>query len=306
MHSHALICYNTLIKIIMEAVLEVNIETKLSGLLGYPLSQSLSALMQNAAFKECLLNKIYIPIEVTAENLETVVRGISKMNFDGFNITKPYKIEIMKYLDETDEYARLIGAVNTVAVKNGMLKGYNTDGTGFLRSFEEKSGTKIEGKTVFILGCGGAARAVSMTLALNNSGKIYICNRTYESAVSLAEEISIKTGRCNAAVPMVYKDMEEAIGDSDVLINCTSVGMIPGRDETPLDKSLLNRNLTVCDVIYNPRRTRLIRDAEEAGSKTVTGEAMLVYQGAEAFELWTKKAAPVKTMFDVVNNSLNL
>lgn len=286
--------------------MEISTETKLSGLLGYPLSQSLSALMQNAAFKECSLNKIYIPIEVMAENLEAVVRGISKMNFEGFNVTKPYKIEIMKYLDETDEYAKLIGAVNTVVVKDGMLKGYNTDGTGFLRSFEKKSGTKIEDKTVFMLGSGGAARAVSMTLALNKAKKIYICNRTYERAAALAEEISVKTGKGSVAVPMVYEEMEKSIGDSDVLINCTSVGMLPGIDETPLDKKLFNKNLIVCDVIYNPRRTRLIQDAEETGGRTVTGEAMLVYQGAEAFELWTEKTAPVQTMFAVVNDSLKL
>ena len=109
--------------------MKINTDTKLLGLLGYPLGQSLSSSMQNMAFKECSLNKIYIPIEVMPENLDVVVRGISKMNFDGFNITKPYKVDIIKYLDEIDEYAMCIGAVNTVTIKDGILKGYNTDGT---------------------------------------------------------------------------------------------------------------------------------------------------------------------------------
>lgn len=286
----------------MEVSLIVNTNTKLTGLIGYPLIQSYSPIMQNTAFQECKLNKIYIPIEVEPNNLETVVKGITKMNFDGFNITKPYKIDIIKYLDEIDEYASLIGAVNTVKISNGIIKGYNTDGTGFLRSFKENTGTNIEGKNVFILGSGGAARAVAITMALNKAEKIYISNRTYEKAISLAGDVK-KSGNC-IAIPMEYKEMEKAINDSHVLINTTSVGMFPNIDESPLNKNLLNETLIVCDIVYNPLKTRLLKDAEEKGCKIVPGLSMLVYQGAEAFEIWTDMKAPIDIMFKVVENNL--
>lgn len=284
----------------------INTETKLLGLLGYPLGHSLSPVMQNAAFEEYKLNKVYIPIEVSPENLETVVKGISKMNFEGFNITKPYKIKIMEYLDEIDEYARLIGAVNTVTIKKGKLKGYNTDGTGFLKSFEESLSTKIQGKNIFILGSGGAARAISMTLALKGANKIYLCNRTFENAKILSDEINMCALNCSVAVPMSYIEMQDNINDSHVIINCTSVGMVPNIGEIPIDKKLLHKNLIVCDVVYNPEKTQLILAAESIGCKVVTGLGMLIYQGVEAFELWTDKKAPVHTMFNAVNKPYNV
>jgi shikimate dehydrogenase len=284
--------------------MDINIKTKLVGLLGYPLGQSLSSLMQNKAFEIYNLNKIYIPIEVISENLETVVNGIRRMNFDGFNITKPHKIEIIKYLDEIDDNAKCIGAVNTVTIKDGILKGYNTDGTGFLKSFIENTGEKIDGKNIIILGSGGAARAISMTLALNNANKIFICNRTYEKAVNLSAEINKHAKNCSIAIPMVYEEIEKVIKMSDVLINSTSIGMYPNIDISPLEKELLKKNLIVCDIVYNPRKTKLIRDAEEVGCKTVIGLFMLLYQGVEAFELWTDLKAPVDTMLQVIEEGL--
>lgn len=278
----------------------ISTKTKLVGLLGYPLGHSLSPLMHNAAFESLSLDKIYIPIEVSPENLETVVKGMAKMNFEGFNVTIPHKIEIMKYLDEIDEYAKCIGAVNTVAVHEGRLKGYNTDGMGFLKSFEESTGTKIDGKNVFIVGSGGASRAISMTLALNKANKIYICNRTHEKAVSLAEDINKQSGANCLAVKHEYDEMKKAIGDCHVLINTTSVGMSPNIDLSPLDRELLSPSLIVCDAVYNPRKTRLLKDAEEIGCKTVEGLKMLVNQGAEAFEIWTGIKAPFDIMYKVL------
>jgi len=284
--------------------MDINIMTKLVGLLGYPLGQSLSPLMHNKAFEICNLNKIYIPIEVMTENLEAVVDGIKRMNFDGFNITKPHKIEIIKHLDEIDDNAKCIGAVNTVTIKDGMLKGYNTDGTGFLKSFIENTGEKIDGKNILILGSGGAARAISMTLALNNAKNIFICNRTYEKAVNLSVEINNHARNCSIAIPMLYEEIEKVVKMSDVLINSTSIGMYPNIDVSPLDKDLLNKNLIVCDIVYNPRKTKLIRDAEELGCKTVIGLFMLLYQGVEAFELWTNLKAPTDTMLQVIEKGL--
>lgn len=280
----------------------ISTKTKLTGLLGYPLGHSMSPVMQNAAFEYCSMNRIYIPVEVKPENLETVVKGISKMNFDGFNVTIPHKIEIMKYLDETDEYARCIGAVNTVKIKDGKLKGYNTDGIGFLRSFEESTKDRIEGKSVFIMGSGGASRAVSMTLALNKAKKMYICNRTFDKASSLADDIKRQTGIQCEAVLFDHEEIKKALQVTDVLINTTSVGMSPNVEESPLDKSFLDNRLTVCDIVYNPRKTRLLKDAEEKGCRVVEGLAMLVYQGAEAFEIWTDVKAPSDVMFEALED----
>lgn len=288
----------------MEENLNINTQTKLYGLLGYPLSHSFSPLMQNAAFEECKLNNIYITIEAVPENLEAVVKGIAKMNFGGFNITKPYKLDIMKYLDEIDDYASCIGAVNTVNIKDGKLKGYNTDGTGFLRSFEKSTGSKIIGKNVFILGSGGASRAISMTLALNKAKDIYICNRTYDKAVELSNNINKQFGNVSRAIPMEHEIMKSAINNSHVFINTTSIGMLPYSDVSPIDKMIINKNLVVCDAVYNPRKTKLILDAENIGCKTVLGLGMLVYQGIEAFEIWTGISAPEELMVKKVDEGL--
>ena len=275
---------------------------KLVGILGYPLSHSLSPVMQNMAFKYYNLNNVYVPIEVKPEDLEIIVKAIRGMNFIGFNVTVPHKIEVVKYLDEMDKLAELIGAVNTVVVKDGNLKGYNTDGIGFLKSFQENTNESIEGKRVFILGAGGASRAVSMTLAMNKAEKVYICNRTYEKAERLSQDINTKIGNVSAAVPMEYEKMKEVIYDSDVFINTTTVGMHPNVDESPIDRSLLHENLILCDIVYNPRKTKLLEEAEELGCKTVPGLSMLVYQGAESFRLWTGMEAPVDIMFKAVEN----
>ncbi|MGD9568770.1 MAG: shikimate dehydrogenase [Sedimentibacter sp.] len=284
--------------------ISINIDTKLIGLLGYPLAQSRSPLMHNTAFEEYSLNKIYLPIEVSSENLKTVVDGIKKMNFEGFNVTIPHKVEIIKYIDEIDEYAKAIGAVNTVTVINGVLKGYNTDGTGFLRSFEESTKQKIDGKKVFIIGAGGAARAIALTLAMNKARKIYICNRTLEKAEALSNDINKIEQDLSCSVPMLFNEIQEAINDSDVVINCTSIGMYPNSELSPIDKKLLNKRLIVCDVVYNPKKTKLICEAEKIGCEVVIGLPMFVYQGVEAFELWTGTKAPINTMLNVVENVL--
>lgn len=285
--------------------MNINVDTKLIGILGYPLAHSLSPVMHNAAFEECGLNNIYLPIQVLPENLKTVVNGIKKMNFSGFNVTIPYKVEIMKYMDEIDDYAKAIGAVNTVTINNGVMKGYNTDGIGFLRSFEESTGNKIDGRNVFIIGAGGAARAIAFTMAMNNAKKIYICNRTFEKSEMLSNDINKSFPECSYTIPMSLNEMKEAINDSNILINCTSIGMHPHMEVSPIDKKLLFKDLTVCDVIYNPSKTKLLRDAEEIGCKIVIGLPMLVYQGVEAFELWTGRKAPVNTMFQVVEKALD-
>ncbi|MGI5859914.1 MAG: shikimate dehydrogenase [Tepidanaerobacteraceae bacterium] len=283
-------------------MVKIDAKTRIIGLLGHPLGHSFSPAMQNAAFEFIGLNKLYIPIEVTPNNLGDVVKGISKMNFDGFNVTKPYKVNIIKYLDEVDDLAKIIGAVNVVTIKNGILKGYNTDGNGFIRSFEEEIGISVDGKNIFIIGSGGASRAISMTLAIKGAKTICICNRTYEKAVDLSEDINKNIKRCSIPITMNCSDMENALDDIDIIINTTSVGMFPDTEKIPIDEKLLHKRFIVSDIVYNPRKTKLLKAAEKKGCKTVSGLAMLVYQGAESFKLWTDMEPPVEKMFNAIND----
>ena len=285
-------------------MISIDSKTKIVGLLGYPLGHSLSPVMQNTAFSDKNINMVYIPIEVKPNNFDTVVKAISKMNFAGFNITKPFKIEIIKHIDELDESAKCIGAVNTVVIKNERFIGYNTDGIGFLRSLEEGLGSNIEGKNIFVLGSGGAARAICTVLAFHKAKKVCICNRTYEKAFALSTDINSYIPYSTFAIPMEYNEMKKSMQDVDVFINTTNVGIFPEAHEMPIDSSLLNNKLTVCDVIYNPRKTKLLLEAEKLGCKTISGLGMLVYQGAEAFKLWTGIEAPVELMFKVVSEGL--
>jgi len=287
-------------------MITINSKTKIVGLLGYPLGHSFSPNMQNAAFNNKGINNVYVPIEVKPENFATVVKAVSSMNFAGFNITIPFKVEVIKYLDEIDESAERIGAVNTVVIKDGRLVGYNTDGRGFLRSLEEGLGYNVEGKNIFVLGSGGASRAICMGLAFNKARKIYICNRTFEKAVALSKDINKHIPGSSIAIPMEYNEMRKNIKNVDAFINTTNVGTFPKVDEMPIDSSLLNEKLVVCDVIYNPKKTKLLLEAEKLGCKTISGLGMLVYQGAEAFELWTGVKAPVELMFDVVSEALGI
>lgn len=278
----------------------INVNTKLVGLLGNPLGHSFSPAMQNIAFETQGLNYYYLPIEVTAENLADVVKGISKMNFAGFNVTIPHKLNIMKFLDEIDDLAELIGAVNTVTIKDGRLKGYNTDGIGFVRSLEEETNVTVKGSIVFILGSGGASRSIAMAMAFKGANKVYLCNRTVEKAMDLTKEINSKIRDCSIALPMVKSEMLRPLKETAIFINTTSVGMHPNEGDTPIESSLLHEGMIVSDIIYNPLKTRLLLEAEQRGCKTLKGLGMLVYQGAEAFKLWTGIDAPAEKMWEVL------
>ena len=263
------------------------VHTKLIILLGTPLGHSISPAMHNSAFTKLGLDYCYLPVEVTKENLKEVFNGLTHMNVGGFNVTIPHKIDIIKYLDELDPLAATIGAVNTVCIIDGKTIGYNTDGEGFLLSLKDKTGMKIQGKTFFVLGCGGAGRAISMTLAHHGAQKIFITNRTLKRAIGLATEINNKIGDCAEVIELNTANRMKALLRSDVLINCTSVGMHPKTDILPLEESLIQNHLVVADIVYNPLTTRLLQIATEKGCRIVHGLGMLVHQGAAGFTLWT-------------------
>jgi shikimate dehydrogenase len=278
-------------------------KTKLVVLLGIPLSHTLSSAMHNRLFEKLDRDYLYLPVEVSAENLDTVFSGLTRMNVAGFNVTVPHKIRVMNLLDEIDPLAEVIGAVNTICLQKGRTRGYNTDGEGFLTYLEKKLATSIRNKKVFMLGSGGAARGIAMTLAFRGASKVFLCNRTAARATALADEINAKIMKCAEAVPRNSREIKKGLDASDILVNATSVGMHPNDDATPIDKELLSKDLAVVDIVYKPPVTPLLAAAQRLGCPTVDGLGMLVYQGALAFKLWTGIEPIIAEMFAAVNLS---
>lgn len=277
------------------------VTTKLVVLLGNPLGHSISPPMHNRVFEVLGMDYCYIPVEVTTEKLRKVFSGLCEMNVAGFNVTIPHKIDVIEYLDEIDPLAETIGAVNTICVQNGKTKGYNTDGEGFMRCLEEETKVSVRGKKIFLLGCGGAARAIAMTLAFHGAEKIYLNNRTTTKAEQLATDINQKIRRCAEVVESSTKTFTTFIADSDILINSTSLGMHPDNDTMPIDASFLSPELIVADIVYNPLMTRLLKTAQEKGCTIVPGLGMLIYQGAAAFRLFTGVEPLVAEMSEVAH-----
>jgi shikimate dehydrogenase len=270
---------------------------RLCYLIGYPLGHSMSALMHNAAFEELGLDYRYELLPVKPEDLGRLVSSTLRLpEVRGANITIPHKVAVMEHLDWIDREASRIGAVNTIVNDEGRLRGYNTDGRGALRALNEAYGS-LKGVKAVILGAGGAARAIGYQVSIYAS-KLTILNRTLERAVSLSRYLS-NLPECQASVSastLNEGDLKTALRDTDILVNATPVGMLPSVDETPVDGGLLRPELFVFDSVYNPLKTRLLREAEERGAETLSGVDMLVYQGAAAFRLWTGREAPEKLM----------
>jgi shikimate dehydrogenase len=286
-------------------MIQISSKTKLTGLLGYPLEHTMSPAMHNRAFEVLNLDFFYLPIEVGAADLADVIRGMIKMNFVGFNITMPHKIEIMKYLDEIEPIAAAIGAVNTVVIKDGRLKGYNTDGSGYFRSLQEETGIDAKGRNVFILGSGGACRALAFNAAFRGADRLYLCNRTVQKAKDLASEINEKVRACAIPLSMEQGAAKKALSETDILINTTSIGMYPETNAIPIEAGLLEKRMTVSDIIYNPLKTRLLLEGEKAGCKTHSGLGMFLYQGGEAQEKWTGHKAPIEAMRELLKETLS-
>lgn len=277
------------------------VTTKLIALLGNPLGHSVSPPMHNRVLQKLGLDYCYIPIEVDDDDLEVVFGGLTRMNVAGCNVTIPHKVRIMQYLDELDPVAATIGAVNTICFENGKAKGYNTDGEGFIRSLEEEANLSVKGKRFLILGCGGAARAIGMTLAFKGAAKIYLSNRTVAKAQELANEINTHIRPCSDFLTTDFAQQNKAAQDCDILINTTSLGMHPHEAVTPLDPELIAEDHIVADIVYNPQMTLLLQKAKEKGAAIVPGLGMLVYQGAAAFKLFTGVDPLVDEMSDEVH-----
>ncbi|HOW15764.1 shikimate dehydrogenase [Methanosarcina sp.] len=273
------------------------------GVFGDPIGHSLSPAMHNAAFSALGMDCVYHAFRVTPEKLEKAILGAEAMGFGGLNLTVPLKEKALK-LDfiKPDPLAKRIGAVNTVVFgKSGEIQGYNTDGLGARQALLE-NGVEITGSKIVVAGAGGAARAVAFQLAADGAD-ITVINRTEERAAELAKEISA------AALPgkisgTGLSGLKELLQNADVLINTTTLGMHPNTDTSIATAEELHSSLTVFDIVYNPLETRLSREAKAAGAKTISGVLMLVYQGAEAFRLWTGVEPPVELMKKTVLEAL--
>lgn len=264
-------------------------KTLLVGIIGDPVEHSLSPPMHNAAFKHLEMDYVYVPFHVSGENLEKAIQGARSLEIRGLNVTIPHKTAVIPYLDEVDPAAQLIGAVNTIKFNEDKAKGFNTDGLGAVKALEEI--TPVKDKKVLIMGAGGAARALAFQLILNGIRDLVIANRTPEKAVQLALDIQSKLEFSPEATGLG----EVELSSTDILINTTSVGMYPHQDQPPLIRGQqMHPELVVNDVIYNPLKTNLLKEAESIGARTLNGTKMLLYQGMESFRIWTGVAPPVE------------
>ena len=271
-------------------------KTIVCGVIGDPIEHTMSPVMHNAAFKKLGIDYLYVPFRVRKEELEKAIAGMRALNIRGLNVTIPHKVEVISFLDKVDSLVEKIGAVNTIVNDGGVLTGYNTDATGFLQALLER-GVEPKGKNTVILGAGGVSRAISFILA-ERGAHLVILNRQLELdwAEELAQRISQIFNKEIKALVLNEGNLAEVLERAEVLVNATSVGMSPNIDETPVPARLLKSGLTIFDSVYNPVKTRLLREAEAAGAQAIGGLDMLVWQGALAFEKWTGQKAPLELM----------
>jgi len=272
-----------------------NYKLELVGVLGFPVAENPTCVMQEAAFAALGLPWRYLTIEVKPDSLPDAIRGVRALGMMGVNLTIPHKVAVLPLLDEISPDAAIIGAVNTVRRAGDKLIGENTDGKGFLRGVREQAGVDPAGKNVVVLGAGGAARAITVELALAGAGGISVWNRSAERGEALCRDLKQRTSANAHFVP--WRGTCPVGPDVDILVNATSIGLFPDMEAMPdVEFKNARRDLLVCDVVPNPPDTRMIKAARAQGFKTLTGLPMLVYQGAIGFEMWTGKKAPEHAM----------
>ena len=281
------------LKVILMIEGRVTGKTKIAALIGNPVSHSISPQLHNTLSSLMGIDLAYVPFRVEKRELEAAVNGLKALNAAGFNVTIPFKHDVMQYIDEISEDALLYGAVNTVDIRDGRLYGYNTDADGFSRSFKEEAGCGFEGKRVVIIGAGGASRSIAAKIAGESPKKVYIANRTASTAFEIAGAIRKKIDCDIEPCSLEYIAELGIVEKSDIIINTTSVGMHPDADMSPIDESVaFSSGQIVYDIIYNPPKTAFLKRAEKFGCKTVNGFGMLFYQGVYAFEIWTGAKVP--------------
>ena len=274
--------------------MKVDINTKMITLIGTPLSQSFAARMQNAGYAAAGMNMLYFYTEADKEHLGEIVAGIRHMNFAGFAVTKPNKVEVLRYLDELDPLCEKMGASNTVVkTPEGKLVGYNTDGVGFYTSITEEGGVRVDQSVFFCFGAGGAGRAMCSVLAYHGARKIYITDAYEPCAQSLVEDINKNFAPVAEFVP--HGDMSK-LAACDVVLNASGIGMGKTMGQTPMPEEYIQPSQLYFDACYNPERTQFLMNAEAKGCKVLNGLGMSLYQGAAQIELWSGEKAPVDAM----------
>jgi shikimate dehydrogenase len=270
----------------------------LVGIFGYPVAHSRSPAMHNAAFQALKLDYHYLPFAIKPAGLAAAVQAIRALGMAGVNLTIPHKERVIPYLDELSAEARHIGAVNTVVNHQGRLIGHNTDGRGFLLALRAAWHLSMRGRGVCLLGAGGAARAVAMALVGAGVERLFIANRHLNRAEQLARAVCGRKAHSSmrvCAIPLSDTALKRAAADCECLVNATAVGL-RHRDPRLVSPAVVRGFPLVCDLIYQPVVTLLLRDARAAGCRTINGLGMLVYQGALSFQLWTGRKAPIAVM----------
>ncbi|MBI5958372.1 MAG: shikimate dehydrogenase [Chloroflexi bacterium] len=280
-----------------------NYRAELVGVLGYPVDENPTGVMQEAAFAAAGLNWRYLNIEVKPEQLSEAMRGVRAFGMKGINLTIPHKVAVLDYLDELSPEAKIIGAVNTVRRDGERLIGENTDGKGFLRGVRVDAGVDPRGKKVTMIGAGGAARAIATELILAGVSDLLVVNRSPARGEKMVADMKTNTGgniRFEA-----WRDTYRIGNDVDIFVNATSIGLYPDVTAMPaVDLSAAKPTMLVCDAVFNPPETPLIKAAKARKLPVLDGLSMLVYQGTIGFEMWTGHPAPEQVMKDALRRAL--
>lgn len=277
-------------------------KTKITGVIGHPIEHSMSPPMHNNAYKQLNMDYVYVAFHVQPENIENLINSSKTMGIKGLNVTIPHKTTIIPYLDEIDETAEKIGAVNTIQFKNGIAKGYNTDGIGAIKSIQEH--TTLKDKNILIIGAGGASKAISFTLINENINSLTIANRSQNNAENLINNIKKQTEFTNINYQQI-NNVDEILNQTDIIINTTPIGMYPNHQvKPPIKTDNINNKHVIMDIIYNPLETQLLKQAKEKGATTINGTSMLINQGLESFKIFTGKEATYKSFEEALLGQL--
>lgn len=284
--------------------MDVTAKYELIGLMAYPIRHSLSPEMQNKALEKAGLPFTYMAFEVDNDSFPAAIEGLKALKMRGTGVSMPNKQLACEYVDELTPAAKLVGAINTIVNDDGYLRGYNTDGTGHIRAIKE-SGFDIKGKTMVLLGAGGASTAIGAQGAIEGLKEIKLFNRRdefFDKALAFAQQVSKNTDCVVTVTDLADQQaFAEATASADILTNGTKVGMKPLENESLVnDISLLHPGLLVTECVYNPHMTKLLQQAQQAGCKTIDGYGMLLWQGAEQFTLWTGKDFPLEYVKQVM------
>ncbi len=279
-------------------------KTQLCAIFGHPVRHSLSPAIHNAAFAELGLDMAYVAHDIEPQNLANAMAAIRALNYRGLSITIPHKVAALSLVDEVDETARHIGCINTVVNNGGILKGYNTDGLGALGALRAAN-VEPRGADVVVLGSGGAARAIAVTLAVQAPPRRLTLLGVDEPELTALEQTLRRQGITEVVAESLVPDaVARAVSEAQLLLHTTPVGMVPNTEQSIVPVTSLHAGLTIFDAVYTPRRTRLLRDGAERGCRIVEGLEMFLGQALVQFELWTARIPPRDTMRAIIEQRL--